>query len=266
MSDKDKDRSIRKTAKYLDDSDLEALANIEKDDNAQFQMSNAEMQFYDNLPVGQIPINSPHYIHTTMPQATPIGAYNMSPGYNYNVSLPKPFDYGKSYKIFMGNLKHRLSKEQYKEVCLHLSKIRPSFIAIAASLNEQDLNFVEHSFNRMALEYEKFMSLVGTPSAIWRRTGEIIAIGREFSFLVGWSADNLIEKYIFDIMTPQSVVNYFKIYSDIAFDGENNTGYLNCTLITSRSDEVSCTASFTLKKDVFDLPMVIIGSFLPIFD
>ena len=263
----DVDKNVRKTAKYLDESDLEQLANIDKEESNPFQSNiNNELRFYDSINNQRFQAQSPSYVHTNMPQATPYNSY-LSPGYNYITNISKSFDYGRSYKILLKNLKSRLSVEEYQHVCLHLSKIRPSFIAIAAGLSEQDLTFVEHSFNRLSLEYEKFMSLSGTPSAIWRRTGEIVAVSREFSYLSGWSADQLVGyKYIFDIFTPESIVAYFNTYSQIAFDGENITGYLNCKLITAKNEDVECTYCFTLKKDVFDLPMVIIGNFLPIFD
>eukprot|EP00835_Amoeboradix_gromovi_P006784 NODE_886_length_3442_cov_0.414897.p2 type:complete len:273 gc:universal NODE_886_length_3442_cov_0.414897:994-176(-) len=263
----EKEKSIRKTAKYLDDTDLLQLAKIEQAEMSEFQTnSNSEVQFYDSLSNQIYSAQSPCYIHKNIPQATPFNSY-LSPGYNYLTNMTKTYDYGKSYKILLLNLRGRLSREQYKLVCLHLSKIRPSFIAICAGLSQQDLTFVEHSFNRLSLEYERFMALSGTPAAIWRRTGEIVAVGREFTYLTGWSADQLVGyKYIFDIMEPSSVLKYFETYSEIAFDGEQNTGYLNCKLLGSKNEEVDCTYCFTLKKDVFDLPMVIIGNFLPVFD
>ncbi len=267
MSTDEKEKNIRKTAKYLDDSDLMQLRQLENEESAVFRtQNNSELQFYDSINNSTYDSQSPPYIHTTMPQATPYNAY-LSPGYNYISNMPKTHDYGKSYKIMLKGLKSRTTPQEFNKACFYLAKIRPSFIAIVAGLSEQDLTFVEHSFNRLSLEYEKFMTLSGTPSALWRRTGEIIAVGREFTYLSGWSADQLVgNKYIFELMDSDSVINYFKVYSEIAFGGESNTGYLNCKLISAKNEQVDCTYCFTLKKDVFDLPMVIIGNFLPIFD
>jgi hypothetical protein len=36
------------------------------------------------------------------------------------------------------------------------------------------------------------LPLTGTPTAIWRRTGEVVAVGQEFSILSEWSVQDLI--------------------------------------------------------------------------
>jgi len=50
-------------------------------------------------------------------------------------------------------------------------------------------------------EYEKLISFSGTPTVVWRRTGEICLVGKEFSLLTNWSKDALLgkKKYIYEV-------------------------------------------------------------------
>jgi hypothetical protein len=50
-------------------------------------------------------------------------------------------------------------------------------------------------------EYEKLITYSGTPTCLWRRTGEIIHVGKEFSLLTQWSRDALLGKktYIYEV-------------------------------------------------------------------
>jgi hypothetical protein len=59
-------------------------------------------------------------------------------------------------------------------------------------------------------EYEKLISFSGTPSVIWRRTGEICLVGKEFSLLTQWSKDMLLNRkvYIYEVrgITHQVII------------------------------------------------------------
>ena len=50
---------------------------------------------------------------------------------------------------------------------------------------------------RYPQEYEKLISFSGTPTAVWRRTGEIVLVGKEFSLLTQWSKEALLDKKTF---------------------------------------------------------------------
>jgi hypothetical protein len=45
------------------------------------------------------------------------------------------------------------------------------------------------------------ISYSGTPTVVWRRTGEITLVGKEFSLLTQWSRDALLSKktYIYEV-------------------------------------------------------------------
>jgi hypothetical protein len=48
-------------------------------------------------------------------------------------------------------------------------------------------------------ELEKLISYSGTPTAVWRRTGEICLVGLEFSMLTEWSQQDLQNKFIYEV-------------------------------------------------------------------
>ena len=44
-------------------------------------------------------------------------------------------------------------------------------------------------------ELEKLISFSGTPTCVWRRTGEICLVGDEFCLLTEWSKDELLDPH-----------------------------------------------------------------------
>lgn len=78
-----------------------------------------------------------------------------------------------------------------------MAKYRPSFIALTKTLKEEDLVFMEKCFQRTLMEYEKFISYSGTPTVVWRRTGQIALVGKEFCLLTKWTRDQLLERRTF---------------------------------------------------------------------
>lgn len=61
-------------------------------------------------------------------------------------------------------------------------------------LSVDDEIFIERSFQRTLIELEKLISFSGTPTVVWRRTGEIMLVGTEFSMLSEWKRDQLLFK------------------------------------------------------------------------
>ena len=101
---------------------------------------------------------------------------------------------------------------------------------------------------------------------IWRRTGEVAFISKEFQFLTGWSNDHDAKSYIYEWMNNESVVNYWEKFSEIAFDNAKQSVMTQCTLRSTTDEELQFAFCFTIKRDIFDIPMMIIGNFLPKFD
>jgi hypothetical protein len=71
------------------------------------------------------------------------------------------------------------------------------------NLTTDDLIFTEKCLQRTLLEYEKLITYSGTPTVVWRRTGEIALVGKEFSLLTQWPKDTLMNKktYIYEVRT-----------------------------------------------------------------
>ena len=44
-------------------------------------------------------------------------------------------------------------------------------------------------------ELEKLISFSGTPTCVWRRTGEICLVGDEFCLLTEWSKEELLDPH-----------------------------------------------------------------------
>lgn len=90
-----------------------------------------------------------------------------------------------------------MSREDLMRICRALALFRPSFISAMIHLTEEDLIYMEKCVQRTLLEYEKLISFSGTPTAVWRRTGEIVLVGKEFSLLTQWSKETLLGKKTF---------------------------------------------------------------------
>lgn len=149
-----------------------------------------------------------------------------------------------------------------------MASYRPSFIACTNSLREADLIFMEQCFQRTLLTYDNFIKVSGTPTIVWRRTGEIAYVGREFSILTGWTKEQLMGQkinFIVELLDDKSVVEYFQLFLRIAFGDFLGATMTECTLLTPKHDvKIRTGCIWTLKRDVFGIPMMVIGNFLPI--
>ncbi|KAL9559706.1 Transcriptional regulator of nonfermentable carbon utilization [Mucor bainieri] len=159
-----------------------------------------------------------------------------------------------------------MSRDDLMRISRALALFRPSFLALIMNLTEEDLVFMEKCLQRTLLEYEKLISFSGTPTVVWRRTGEICLVGKEFSLLTQWTKDMLLGKkiYIYELMDSQSAVEYWEKFATHAFDNTDKSCVYSCIIKTPQQKPVPCTFCFTIKRDIFDLPSVIVGNFLPI--
>jgi len=69
--------------------------------------------------------------------------------------------------------------------------------------------------------------------------------------------------YIYQLMSKASVVEYWEAFSVHAFENTTQNYFLPMTL-TVDGKEARYSCCFTIRRDVFDLPSVVIGQFLPI--
>lgn len=183
--------------------------------------------------------------------------------------VKKPFSYTPGYHMLIAYLRNRFPKPMLVKMAELMATYRPSFIACTNSLKEGDLIFMEQCFQRTLLTYDSFIRVSGTPTIVWRRTGEIAYVGHEFCILTGWSKDDLIgknrRKFIVELLDDKLVVEYFQLFSRIAFGDFLGATMTECTLLTPKPDvKIRMGCIWTLKRDVFGIPMMIIGNFLPI--
>jgi hypothetical protein len=193
---------------------------------------------------------------------------------------------------------------------------------------------MEKCFQRTLFEYEDFINACGTPTIVCRRTGEIAAVGKEFSILTGWKKDVLLGKepnmnvntgmsgttsgttsrgsftprsstlensggrpqpvFLAELLDDDSVVEFYDDFARLAFGDSRGSVMTRCKLLkyktkedteVAQSDEgkwnnhlrkggiaseasmnqlgfkdgkVECAYCWTVKRDVFDIPMLIV--------
>ncbi|ODV86288.1 hypothetical protein CANARDRAFT_175208 [[Candida] arabinofermentans NRRL YB-2248] len=187
----------------------------------------------------------------------------------YLTNIVKAYRYPAAYHALISYLKQRFSQEQLIEIAKCMAKYRPSFISATKNLVENDLIFTERSFQRTLLEYESLIAMSPSPTIIWRRTGEIVALTNEFAVMTGYSKMSLLSKrtFIVELMDDESTIRYFRSFSAFAFGDLNATHLTDCSLRKAdEGDYLRCCCVWTIKRDVFDIPMLIVGQFLPVLD
>ncbi|KAI9799671.1 MAG: hypothetical protein M1825_004406 [Sarcosagium campestre] len=107
-------------------------------------------------------------------------------------SVKQPYSYTTGFHSLTAFLQRHFSPQKTLRIAKSLASIRPSFISCTKNLTHDDLIFMEQCFQRTLWEYEDFISACGTPTLVCRRTGEVAAVGKEFSILTGWSKDVLL--------------------------------------------------------------------------
>nr|XP_018263674.1 transcriptional regulatory protein [Kwoniella dejecticola CBS 10117]OBR85832.1 transcriptional regulatory protein [Kwoniella dejecticola CBS 10117] len=125
-----------------------------------------------------------------------------------------------------------ISPDSRRRILAALAGFRPKFRQIARTLTNVDLVFVEEAMERWMLEYDRTFASIHTPSCIWRRTGEIQKANQEFSNLTGIPASMFRDGQlcVYELMDEDSAVRYWEGYAKIAFDQNQRSMYISCTL------------------------------------
>lgn len=168
-----------------------------------------------------------------------------------NDRVTTPYDYTEGYHFLMKHLPtryvfavkkihctltcllapNRFEKNDILRIVRALAIFRPSLIALQMPLSLNDEIFVEKCFQRSLLvrfkiplffsilkipvsqELEKLISYSGTPTVVWRRTGEICLVAPEFSMLTEWPLEELVgngpKKYIYEVKFKNGLLNTF---------------------------------------------------------
>ncbi|KAI0462067.1 Transcriptional regulator of nonfermentable carbon utilization [Komagataella kurtzmanii] len=180
--------------------------------------------------------------------------------------IKRPYSYPQYYHSLILYLRKRFDKESLVAMSKAMAEYRPSFIAGTMNLKEDDLIFTEQCFQRTLLEYDNYISISGTPTVVWRRTSQLAYVGSEFCVLTGWSKEQLLGRstFIVEILDDKSVLDYFELFSKIAFGDFRGATMTECTLLTPDGKKIRTSSIWTLKRDVFGIPMMVIANFLPI--
>lgn len=122
-------------------------------------------------------------------------------------------------------------------------------------LSEEDEIFVERAFQRTLVELNKLISFSGTPTVVWRRTGEICLVGTEFCLLTGWRREDLLggKKYIFEIFDTSSVVEYYEHFAKHAFESTSSSVMTQAVVLGPSGKPVPCAFSFSVRRDLFSV-------------
>ena len=107
-------------------------------------------------------------------------------------SVKQPYSYTSGFHGLTNFLQKRFSPQRTLRIAKALASIRPSFISCTKTLNREDLIFMEKCFQRTLWEYEEFINACGTPTIVCRRTGEVAAVGKEFTIMTGWTKEVLL--------------------------------------------------------------------------
>ncbi|EAW13823.1 Zn(II)2Cys6 transcription factor domain-containing protein [Aspergillus clavatus NRRL 1] len=307
------------------------------DENA---LSNAVAHKPNGLPTnGQRPaITTPRLKHQSLQLGVKRRHRNPSTVYE---SVKEPYAYTNRFHNLTAFIQRRFSSQKTLQIAKALASIRPSFIATTKTLNRDDLIFMEKCFQRTLWEYEDFINACGTPTIVCRRTGEIAAVGKEFSILTGWKKDVLLGKepnlnvntggtsipqsgtssrgsftpristleqanparpqpvFLAELLDDDSVVDFYEDFARLAFGDSRGSVMTTCKLLKYKTKEdmelaqsddnqrwnnhlrkggiageagmnqlgfkdgkVECAYCWTVKRDVFDIPMLIVMNYL----
>ncbi|PWY98526.1 hypothetical protein BCV70DRAFT_201838 [Testicularia cyperi] len=175
-----------------------------------------------------------------------------------------PFPYPEGYHFLIKYVTSKFEKSEVLRIVRALAIFRPSLIALQMPLTEEDEIFVERALQRTMLEFEKLISFSGTPTVVWRRTCEICVVGAEFCMLTQWSREQLMGRRIYEFFDTNTTLDYWEKFALHAFENTTQSVMTTCTLVKPDGKPVPCAFCFTIKRDTFDLPSLIVGNFLPI--
>lgn len=181
--------------------------------------------------------------------------------------LLQPYNYAQGYSRLQNYMDKYMNQSSKQRILKPLSTIRPAFRAIARSLKDVDLVLVEEGFERMLLSYDRVFTSMSMPACLWRRTGEIYRANKEFASLVDCTVDDLRDGRlaIYELMTEESAVNFWEKYGSIAFDKGQKAVLTSCNLRTRDGRRKRpCCFSFTIRRDRYNIPICIVGNFIPI--
>ncbi|KAK3069124.1 Transcription factor [Teratosphaeriaceae sp. CCFEE 6253] len=221
----------------------------------------------------------------------------------YDAGMLKPFNYVKGYARLQAYMSRHLHPSSQRRILEQLGRFRPKFREAMQGLSDVQLVLVEMWFERSLMEYDRVFASMAIPACCWRRTGEIFRGNREMADLLGVPVGRLRDGRValHEVLAEESLVSYWEKFGAIAFDGSQKAILTSCTLKNpgpeaepcggvsrdgkkdgpTRSagaegsgkaagekgkgqEGVRCCFSFTIRRDMHNIPSLIVGNFLPI--
>lgn len=188
----------------------------------------------------------------------------------YQAGLLKPFNYVKGYaRLGKFMEKHYLPTTRQK-IARQLEKFRPKFRERTQKLTDLDLVSVEEWFEKILMEYDRVFASMAIPACLWRRTGEIFRGNKEFAELIKAPIESLRDGKlaIYELVSEDSFWCYWDKFGTIAFDTNQKAMLTTCQLRNpdpnASNKYINCCFSFTIRRDMYDIPCAIVGNFIPI--
>ncbi|KAF2497691.1 hypothetical protein BU16DRAFT_321934 [Lophium mytilinum] len=186
-----------------------------------------------------------------------------------DAGMLKPFNYVKGYARLNQYMERNMQGGSRVRILRQLDKFRPKFRERMQKLTDVELVRVEMWFDKSLMEYDRVFASMAIPACCWRRTGEIFRGNREMAELIHVPIQKLRDGNIaiHEIIAEGSLVSYWEKFGAIAFDNSQKAILTSCSLknpdANSKDPEIRCCFSFTIRRDIYNIPALIVGNFLP---
>ncbi|PVH94352.1 hypothetical protein DM02DRAFT_618696 [Periconia macrospinosa] len=228
-------------------------------------------------PTGKLPLEKArekYYMTAADPAGTdsPEERMNKLLKAKMDAGLLRPFNYVKGYARLSQYMDLNMQQISRVRILRQLDRFRPKFRERAQKLTDMELVRVEMWFDKSLMAYDRVFASMAIPACCWRRTGEIFRGNKEMARLIHVPMSRLRDGNIaiHEIIAEPSLVSYWEKFGAIAFDNSQKAILTSCSLKNpdpkSKDPEIRCCFSFTVKRDMYDIPALIVGNFLPILD
>ncbi|KAI4737262.1 hypothetical protein E4T50_12263 [Aureobasidium sp. EXF-12298] len=218
----------------------------------------------------------------------------------YDAGMLRPFNYVRGYSRLNTYMESHMRPPLRQKILRQLEKFRPKFREAMHNLTDIQLIRVEMWWESTLMEYDRVFASMAIPACCWRRTGEIFRGNKEMAELIQVPMEELRDGKLalHEIMAEDSLVSYWEKFGAIAFDQSQKAILTSCTLKNPQDDDETdktdkpkdgvaseelkaktpkhggetkqqqrlrkCCFSFTIRRDIHNIPSVIVGNFLPI--